>query len=91
MKIKSMDISKLMIIKFQDSWSQRKMFMDLNIFKHGVQRILTKFQEHKALKDLQKSGRPQRNDDSCERLLIRDDRCYTQKIIKLYKDVIRVL
>jgi len=28
--------------------------MDLNISRHDVQRILTKFQQHKTLEDLQK-------------------------------------
>ena len=50
--------------------------MDLNISR---QRILTKFQQHKTLEDLQKSGRLQRNDDRCERLLIRDTRCLRKK------------
>jgi len=53
--------------------------MDLNISRHGVQRILTKFQQHKTLDDLQKSGRPQRNDYRYERLFIRDSRCHPKK------------
>jgi len=54
--------------------------MDLNTSRHGVQRLLTKFQQHKTLEDLQKSGRPQRNDDRYERLLIRDTRCHPKKM-----------
>ena len=68
-----------MIIKFQDGWSLRKIAMDLNISRHGVQRILTKFQQYKTLEDLQKSGRLRRNDDRYERLLIRDARCHPKK------------
>ena len=75
----SINIRRLVIIKFQDVWSQRKIAMDLNISKHGVQRILTKFQQYKTLEDLQKSGRPRRNDDRCEGLLIRDLRCHPKK------------
>ena len=75
----SIDIRRLVIIKFQDGWSQRKITMDLNISRHGVQRILTKFQQHKTQEDLQKSCKPQRNDDRCERLLIRDARCHPKK------------
>ena len=45
------DTRRLVIIKFQDSLSQRKIAMDLNIFRHGVQRILTKFQQYKTLED----------------------------------------
>ena len=75
----SIDMRILVIIKFQDGWSQRKIAMDLDISRHGVQRILTKFQQHKTPKDLQKSGRPLRNDDKCERLLIRDAICYPKK------------
>ena len=66
----SIDIRRLVIIKFQDGWSLRKIAMDLNIFRYGVQRILTKFQQHKTLKKLQKSVRSQRNDDRCERLYV---------------------
>ena len=63
-----------MIIKFQDGWSKRKIAMELNISRHGVQKILTKFHQNKTPEDLKKSGRPRRNDDRCERLLIRDAR-----------------
>ena len=49
----SIDIRRLVIIKFQDDRSQRKIIMDLNISRYGVQRILTKFQQHKTLKDFQ--------------------------------------
>ena len=75
----SIDIRRLAIIKLQDGWSQRKIAMDLNISRHCVQRILTKFQQHKTLEDLQKSGRPRRNNDRCERLLIRYDRYHPKK------------
>jgi len=47
----SIDIKRLVIIKFQDGWFQRKFAMDLNISRHGVKRILTKFQQHKNLVD----------------------------------------
>ena len=47
--------------------------------KNSPKKILTKFQQHKTLEDLQKSGRSRRNDDRCERLLIRDDRCHPKK------------
>ena len=73
----SIDIRRLVIIKFQDNWSQRNITM--NISRHGVQRILTKFQQHKTLENLQKSGRPRRNDDRCEKLLIRDATCHAKK------------
>ena len=53
----------------------------MNISRYGVQRILTKFQQHETLEDLQKSGRSRRNDDRCERLLIRDDRCHPKKMV----------
>jgi len=33
----SIDIRRLEIIKFQDGWSQRKIAMNLNISRHGVQ------------------------------------------------------
>ena len=59
----SIDIRRLVIIKFQDGWSQRSISMNLNISRHGVQRILIKFQQHETLEDLQKSIRPRRNDD----------------------------
>ena len=55
--------------------------MDQNISRHGVQRILAKFQQHTTLEELQKSGRPRRNDDRCERLLIHDARCHQKKLI----------
>ena len=57
----SIDTRRIVIIKFEDGWSQRKIAMDLNISRHSVQRILTKFQQHKTLEDLQISGRPRRN------------------------------
>ena len=72
----SIDTRSLVIIKFLDGWSQRKIAMDLIISRHGIQKILTKFQQHKTLEDLQKSGIPRRNDDRCEILLIRDARCH---------------
>ena len=72
----SIDIRRLVIIKFQDCWSEKKISMNLNIFKHGVQRNLTKFQEHKTLEDLQKSYIPQRSDNKCERPLIQYGRCH---------------
>ena len=74
----STDIRKLVIIKFQDDWSQRKIAMGLNISTHGIQRKLTKFQ-HKTLEDIQKSDIPRRNYDRCERLLIRDAICHPKK------------
>ena len=53
--------------------------MNLKIFRYGVQRTLTKFEKHATLENLKKSGRPQRNDDRSERILIRDDRCHPKK------------
>ena len=53
--------------------------MDLKIPSHGVQRILTKFKKHATLENLKKSGRPRRNDDRSERILIRDARCHPKK------------
>ena len=49
----SIDIKRFMIIKLKDGWFQRKIAMDLDISRHGVQKILTKFQRHKTLEDLQ--------------------------------------
>jgi len=50
--------------------------------RHGpvhLQRILKNFQQHKILEDLQKSVRPGRNDDRCERLFILNARCHPMK------------
>ena len=44
---------RLVIMKFQDSCFQRKIAMDLNISRHGVQRILTKFQQQETLENLE--------------------------------------
>ena len=48
----SIDIRRLLIIKFQDGLSQNKIAMDLKIFRHGVQRILTKFENMQLWKTL---------------------------------------
>jgi len=70
------------MIKFQDGWSQRKIAIDLNISRYCVQRILTKFQRHTTLEYFQKSARPRRNDDRCERLLIWDTKCHPKKTVR---------
>ena len=42
-------------------------------------------QQHKTLEDLQKSSRPRRNDDRCERLLFRDARCHSKKTAREFQ------
>ena len=48
-------------------------------FQTWCQRILTKFEKHATLENLKKSGRPRRNDDISERILIQDTRCHPKK------------
>jgi len=72
-------IRKLVIIKMQDGWSQRKISEDLNILRHGVQRIITKFNPHNKVTDLSRSGRPWLNTVRSERSLIRTAKRYPKK------------
>ena len=53
----------------------KKDLIDLNMSRHGVKR------EHKTLECFQKYGRPRRNDDRCERLLIQDTNVFKRKRI----------
>ena len=53
--------------------------MDQKISRHGVQRILTNFEKDATLENLKNSGRPRRNDDRSEQILIRDARCHPKK------------
>jgi len=48
----SIDIGRLVIMKFQDGWSRKKIAMDLRISRYGVHRILTKFEKHTTLENL---------------------------------------
>ena len=66
-------------LKFQDGWSQKNIAMDLKTSRHGVEKILTKFEKHATPENIKKSGRPRRNDNRSKRILIRDARCHPKK------------
>ena len=72
-------VQKLVIIKMQDDWWQRKIAADLNISRHGVQRIITKFNAHNKVTDFSRSGRPRLNTLRSERSLIRTSKRYPKK------------
>jgi len=72
-------VRKLVIIKMQNGWSQRKIAADLNISRHGVQRIITKFNAHNKVTDFSRSGRPRLNTLRSERSLIRTAKRYPKK------------
>ena len=63
----------------QNGWSQRKIPADLNISRHGVQRIITKFNAHNKVTDLSRSGRLRLNTVRSERSLMRTAKRYPQK------------
>ena len=75
----SLDVRKLVILKFQEGWSQRKISKDLNISRHGVQRIIVKFKVQHTLLDLHRSGRPRKISDRSERILVRHSKLYPKK------------
>ena len=73
------DVRKLVIIKLQDGWLQRKIAADLNISRHGVPLIITKFNVHNKVTDLFRRGRPRLNTVRSEGSLIRTAKRYPKK------------
>lgn len=69
-----MDLRSLVIQKLKDGCSQRKIAIMLNISRHAVQRIQLKFEQHKTLEDMFKSGRKSKNTARSERILIRNSK-----------------
>ena len=78
-------VQKLVIIKIQDDLSQRKIAADLNISRHGVQRVITKFNADNKVTDLSRSGRSRLNTVRSERSLIRTAKRYPKKQYVTYK------